>query len=97
MADQEQILTQHPQGKRGVNISRAKYDTIRAAMIEALRSEGALITTELIGYVSLAQPNFEGSIPWYTESVKLDLEARGVIERIPKTRPEQLRLTGRDG
>jgi hypothetical protein len=97
MADQEQILTQHPQGKRGVNISRAKYDTIRAAMIAALRSEGALITTELIGHVSLAQPNFEGSIPWYTESVKLDLEARGVIERIPKTRPEQLRLTGRDG
>lgn len=97
MADQEQILTQHPQGKRGVNISRAKYDTIRAAMIAALRSEGALITTELIGHVAIAQPNFEGSIPWYTESVKLDLEARGVIERIPKTRPEQLRLTGRDG
>jgi hypothetical protein len=97
MADQEQIMTQHPQGKRGVNISRAKYDTIRAGILDALRKEGPLITTELIGHVSLAQPHFEGSIPWYTESVKLDLEARGVIERIPKTRPEQLRLTGRDG
>jgi len=25
---------------------------------------------------------FDGSIPWYMESTKLDLEARNVIERV---------------
>lgn len=26
---------------------------------------------------------FEGSIPWYMEGTKLDLEARGILERVP--------------
>jgi hypothetical protein len=97
MKIEENIRTQHPLGKAGVNISRAKYNTIRAALVDALQREGALITTELIGHATLALPNFEGSIPWYTESVKLDLEARDVIERVPGSRPEQVRLTGREG
>ncbi len=97
MTIEENIRTQHPLGKAGVNISRAKYDAIRKALVAALQREGALITTELIGHVATATPNFEGSIPWYTESVKLDLEARDVIERVPGSRPEQVRLTGREG
>jgi len=35
---------------------------------------------------------FEGSIPWYVTTVKLDLEARGLIERIPNARSQRLRL-----
>ena len=35
---------------------------------------------------------FSGSIPWYVVSVKLDLEARGILERIPKTSPHRLRI-----
>jgi len=27
---EDKILTKHPEGKRGVNISRAKYDAIRS-------------------------------------------------------------------
>jgi hypothetical protein len=38
------------------------------------------------------QPNFEGKVVWYIVTVKLDLEARQVIERVPKTSPHQLRL-----
>ena len=34
--------------------------------------------------------NFEGSIGWYVTTVKLDLEARGVIERFGKG-PQRLR------
>jgi len=34
---------------------------------------------------------FRGSIGWYTPKVKLDLEARGPIERIPDKKPQHLR------
>lgn len=35
--------------------------------------------------------NFEGNVQWYGETVKLDLEARKVIERT-KTKPEKYRV-----
>ena len=35
---------------------------------------------------------FDGSISWYVTTIKLDLEARGIIERIPKKRPQTLKL-----
>jgi len=35
---------------------------------------------------------FEGSISWYVTTVKLDMEARGEIERVPDSNPQQLRL-----
>lgn len=35
---------------------------------------------------------FDGKIPWYVVTVKLDLEARGILERIPKTSPHKLRM-----
>jgi hypothetical protein len=37
--------------------------------------------------------NFDGSIAWYVTTVKLDLEARHIIERVPNSSPQQLRLT----
>jgi hypothetical protein len=36
--------------------------------------------------------NFDGAVGWYTTTVKLDLEARGVIQRIPKSSPQRLRM-----
>ena len=33
--------------------------------------------------VKALKGKFEGSIPWYVEATKLDLEARKVIERVP--------------
>lgn len=35
---------------------------------------------------------FDGKVIWYVVTVKLDLEARCVIERIPKTSPHKLRM-----
>ena len=34
---EEKILTLHPQGKKGVNISKAKYETMRKTILELLR------------------------------------------------------------
>ena len=35
------------------------------------------------------------SIGWYATTVKLDLEARGLIERVPEAKPQRLRRTDR--
>ena len=89
----EKIMTKHPQGKSGVNISKAKYETIRTAILDALRDNAPMTFTALTEQVNQEmEGKFEGSISWYVTTVKLDLEARGVIERIPNTNPQQLRL-----
>jgi hypothetical protein len=35
---------------------------------------------------------FDGSLNWYLEWVKLDLEAQGIIKRIAKTAPQKYLL-----
>ena len=92
--EEEKILTLHPEeDKQGVNISRSKYDMIRQAILNAIRSQG---TISFKGLVSLVEYNlrnrFEGSIPWYVTTVKLDMEARGEIERIPGSGEQKIRL-----
>lgn len=79
----EKILTLHPQGKKGVRIDRAKYDTMKATILKVLRGK-ELTHHELTHAVEDAlRGKFDGSIPWYMEGTKLDLEARKAIERVP--------------
>jgi hypothetical protein len=87
-------MTLHPEeGKSGVNISKQKYDVIRSAILKALAGEDDLTFSELGDAVgSQLEGKFDGSIGWYYTTVKLDLEARGVIERIPGSRPQRIRL-----
>ena len=93
---EEKILTLHPEGKQGANISRDKYDTVKSTIIEVLKEKDALSFYPLIRAVTQRlEGKFEGSIGWYTTTVKLDLEARGEIERIPGKKPQHLRLKGR--
>lgn len=80
---EEKIHTRHPdKNKRGVNISRTKYETIRDAMVDILKAKPELTFTNLTQEIEKRlKGRFEGSLPWYAETVKLDLEARKVIER----------------
>lgn len=90
---EDKILTLHPEGKQGVNISRAKYEMIRQAILESIRSQGSVTLKGLISIMEYKLRNrFEGSIAWYVTTVKLDMEARGEIERVPNSEPQQLRL-----
>jgi hypothetical protein len=90
----EKIETLHPDpSKQGVNISRAKYDLIRETILDLIRDRGEITFADLTTQCKeQLAGRFEGSIPWYVVTVKLDLEARGEIERIPNRRPQQLRL-----
>jgi len=89
----ERIMTQHPQGKSGVNISKQKYDLIRESILSSLQAHGEMTFKDLTEDVRRRlEGKFDGSITWYVTSVKLDLEARGLIERIPKKTPQRLRI-----
>src|SRR5689334_552055 len=88
----EKILTKHPLGKSGKNIDRKKYDTLRNAILSALQNND-LTHTELVSRINKnLKGKFSGNINWYGETVKLDLEARKLIER-SASKPQKYRLT----
>ena len=90
---QEKIKTLHPHGKNGVNMSRAKYDQLKTAVEKALQ-KGPLTFSQLLDKVqSDLSGHFEGSISWYCEYVKLDLEARGLVKRVENQKPQLLELS----
>lgn len=90
---EEKILTLHPDRKMGVNILKRRYDVIKDFIIKTLKENQALSFEELtVKAVDNLTNTFDGKVKWYVVTVKLDLEARGLIERIPKTSPHILRL-----
>ena len=90
----DKIMTQHPdQGKVGVNIDKLKYADVRETILDVIQSRGTITFKGLVDEVSARLGRaFDGSVPWYVTTIKLDLEAKGVIERIPNKKPQELRL-----
>lgn len=89
----DMIRTLHPEKKQGVNISREKYEIIREAILSAMHKHNELTFMNLSRAVEKqVNGNFEGSVNWYVTTVKLDLEARGMIKRVPNSRPQLVRL-----
>lgn len=77
----EKILTKHPLGKTGKRIDRQKYEVVKATILSALKKK-ALTHSELFEQLDRSLTGkFTGSIHWYGETVKLDLEARRIIQR----------------
>ncbi|MDX9856251.1 MAG: hypothetical protein RBT76_00500 [candidate division Zixibacteria bacterium] len=94
----ETILTRHPQGKAGVNILARRYHAVRDAIVAELSSVHDMAYKELAARVyGRLKGTFDGNVPWYVVTVKLDLEARGVIERLDGISPQRLRLKKRLG
>ena len=90
----EKILTEHPLGKSGKNIDRKKYDALKNAIVSVLRKH-ELTHTELFNRLNKKlKGNFSGNIGWYGETVKLDLEAKEIIERTA-SKPQKYRLKSR--
>ena len=81
-------------GKAPVRIEAWKYDCVRRALLAALPRGGeGLRFADLPGIVRRALTARElrelGSVTWYVTTVKLDLEVRGSIRRIPGS-PQRL-------
>jgi hypothetical protein len=90
---EEKILTKHPLGKSGKNIDKQKYEALKKAILSALQDK-ELTHTELFDQLNKAlKSKFSGNVSWYGETVKLDLEAREIIERT-SSKPQKYRLKG---
>jgi Family of unknown function (DUF6958) len=90
---EEKILTKHPLGKSGKNIDKQKYETLKKTILSALRSK-ELTHTELFDRLNQSlKSKFSGNVSWYAETVKLDLEARKIVERT-SAKPQKYRLKG---
>ena len=89
---EEKILTKHPQGKTGRNINKKTYETLKQAILTALGKK-ELTHTELFEQLDKKlKGKVDGNIGWYGETVKLDLEARKIIERTT-TKPAKYKVT----
>ena len=88
------IRTLHPEKKQGVNISKEKYDIIRKAILSTLRTQKEMTFMNLSRAVEKeVNGTFEGSVMWYVTTVKLDLEARGEVKRVPNSRPQLIKIS----
>jgi len=89
----DKIRTLHPEKKQGVSISKEKYEIIRKSILSTLRARKEITFSNLARAVEKeVNGNFEGSVTWYVTTVKLDMEARGEIKRVPKSRPQLVKL-----
>ena len=87
------IRTLHPEKKQGVNINKEKYEIIRKSILSVLRAQKEMPFMKLSQAVEKeVRGNFEGSVMWYVTTVKLDMEARGEVRRVPNSRPQLVKL-----
>ena len=88
----EFIQTLHPdKNKTNKKISLEKYNMIKDVLLQLLQSK-ELTHTELMECLyQQVKDFFIGGVQWYGETVKLDLEARNIIERTGN-KPEKYRL-----
>lgn len=88
----EQIQTLHPlPGKTNKRIDLEKYEVIKEQILFILGQSELTHTALMEQLYANVKDSFEGGVQWYGETVKLDLEARKIIERTG-TKPEKYRL-----
>jgi hypothetical protein len=100
---EECITTLHPAGKAGVSVEKWKYERVRSAILGVLAEAGQdgvrfmpSAKDPSPGLMDLVAPrlgeDWDGSVGWYVTAVKLDLEARNEIRRVPGVTPQRVRL-----
>lgn len=82
------IQLKHPLGKKAVSMDKLKYDILKKAFLNQLKKRGKAIAEDF----KSNKIKFEGSIQWHVEWVKLDLEAKKEILRVPKTSPQKYEI-----
>jgi hypothetical protein len=77
-------VTTHPETKRQMKVDAAIYEPVKAAILQSLKGSNGKTFRELsddvVKIIRKKMPGFKRSIPWYTISIRLDLETRGIVE-----------------
>lgn len=99
MSQVEMMEALHPDpNKQGTRVTKATYEVYRDALLKVIPD-----TPEGIEFMALSkavQPHVPDSVlektsaGWWTTAVKLDLEARGLIERVNVKGRQRVRRTG---
>ncbi len=88
----EMIQTLHPdKTKANKRISLEKYNFIKTNLLAVLKKTELTHTDLMEALYQRVKDKFVGGVQWYGETVKLDLEARGVIERTG-AKPDKYKL-----
>lgn len=92
----------HPDpDKQGPRVTRATYEAYRKALLEVIPDSEEGI--EFSALSKAVQPHVDKAIletssaGWWATTVKLDLEARKLIERVPEKGRQRVRRTGGKG
>jgi hypothetical protein len=95
----KKIVTTHPASRREKKIDAAIYEPFKSAIIQSLKgSKGKTfseLTDDVVKIIRKKMPAFKGAIPWYTISIRLDLETRGVVETFVEKGKKLNRLKSR--
>ena len=96
MSAGEKILTLHPRHGPGIHIDAKRYREMRTAILDVVPNDHRGIALERLPdavrpHLSERFGGGRSSVPWYCVTVELDLEARGLIERVPSMRPQRIR------
>jgi hypothetical protein len=83
-ATSKKIIVTHPVTGTERKFDASIYEPVKAAILQSLKgSKGktfAELTDNVVKIIRKQLPAFKGSIPWYTISVRLDLETKGIVE-----------------
>ena len=96
-APTNKALITHPETGREKKIDAAIYEPFKTAILQSLKGSKGKTFTELaedvIKMIRKKMPGFTKSIPWYTISIKLDLETKGFVETFSEKGKKMSRLT----
>ena len=80
----KKTTTTHPRTGSQFNIDDEIYVPFQAAILQSLKGTKGKTFSELsedvVKIIKKKMPGFKKSIPWYTISIRLDLESKGLVE-----------------
>ena len=80
----KKTTTTHPRTGSKFNIDDEIYIPFKAAILQSLKGSKVKSFSELsddvVKIIKKKMPGFNKSIPWYTISIRLDLETKGIVE-----------------
>ena len=75
------------------------YEPVKSAILQSLKGSNGKTFTELtddvVKTIRKKMPGFKGSVPWYTISIRLDLETKGIVETFTQKGKKLNRLRSR--